>query len=113
VSTNNYHSNLEGLRRRLQQKPRTRAAQVRQAWPYIRELLDAGHTIKDIWTWLGEAGIEVCYARLCEYVRVLRRQQQSVATPKPLAPGAPNLPDRERPRPGFHYNPDPDQKKLI
>ena len=78
-----HHPDLERLRERLQEKPRTKAGQVRQAWPYIRELIAAGHTRKDIRTWLSDVGIEVGYKRLCDYIDRLRHTEQqapSVAT---------------------------------
>ena len=55
---------LNRLRTRLRQKPRTKVGQVRQAWPDIRDLLAAGHTLKDIRVWLSEIGLEIGYARL-------------------------------------------------
>ncbi|SRR5712691_8186296 len=63
------------LRALARKKPRTKAGQVRQAWPEIRELLAAGHTLKDICAWLNEIGIEIGYARLSDYVNQLRRAQ--------------------------------------
>ena len=50
---------LNRLRARLREKPRTKAGQVRQAWPDIKALFDAGHSLKDICNWLNEIGIEV------------------------------------------------------
>jgi hypothetical protein len=139
---------LSRLRDRLQQKPRTKVAQIRQAWPDVKALLDAGHSLKDICNWLNEAGIEIGYARLSDYTRRLRRHNQVT----PLADTAPpdpedvrasdrprpeltentlrktrteaeralvendplaNIRERERQRPGFQYNSEPDIKKLI
>jgi hypothetical protein len=108
---------------------------VRQAWPEIRELIAAGHSLKDIWKWVNEIGIEIGYARLSHYVGQLRRKETiepigghsreraahhlgdpSAATghndevpSDPLA----NLRAREQQPPGFNYNPDVDLKKLI
>ena len=48
---------LTRLRARKGEKPRTKAGQVRQAWPDIKALFDAGHSLKDIWIWLNEIGI--------------------------------------------------------
>jgi hypothetical protein len=31
------------------EKPRTKAGQIRQAWPDIKALFHAGHSLKDIW----------------------------------------------------------------
>jgi hypothetical protein len=55
---------LTRLRARRGEKPRTKAGQVRQAWPDIKALFEAGHSLKDIWAWLKEIGIEIGYARL-------------------------------------------------
>lgn len=66
---------LARLRALARKKPRTKAGQVRQAWPEIRALLDAGHTLKDVCTWLNEIGVEIGYARLSDYVNQLRRAQ--------------------------------------
>jgi hypothetical protein len=45
------------------EKPRTKVGQVRQAWPYTKELFEAGHSLKDIRAWLNEIGIDIGYAR--------------------------------------------------
>lgn len=66
---------LARLRAMGRNKPGTKAGQVRQAWPEIRELLAAGHTLKDICVWLNEVGVEIGYARLSDYVNQLRRAQ--------------------------------------
>jgi hypothetical protein len=136
------------LRARLREKPRTKVGQVRQAWPDIKALFAAGHSLKDIWMWLNEIGIEIGYARLSHYVGQLRRREE---TARLLAVGQPssddgaetprsdlafhsisdavseqppdpasiqidplaNIIERERRRPGFDYNSEPDIKKLI
>ena len=139
VSSDNHQLDLERLRSRLREKPRTKVGQVRQAWPYIKELFDAGHSLKDVWVWVNEIGIEIGYARLSHYLGQLRRAEQP-ATPaasavelsaphEPLPAPQPqsesptslvvsleplaNLVKRDRSRPGFHFNPEPDPKKLI
>jgi hypothetical protein len=132
---------LDRLRARLGEKPRTKAGQIRQAWPDIKALFDAGHSLKDIWVWLNESGIQIGYARLSHYTGQLRRRDQSAASPerlrvsdhppqsshegssrqvateveKPPAPVDPlaNIREREARRPGFQYNSEPDVKKLI
>src|ERR1700733_2268406 len=71
------HLDLNSLRARLREKPRTKAGQVRQAWPDIRDLLAAGHSLKDIWAWLNEIGVEVGYARLSHYIGQLRRRDEA------------------------------------
>jgi hypothetical protein len=70
---------LDRLRARLHEKPRTKAGQVRHAWPEIRALLEAGHSLKDIHVWLGEIGIEIGYARLSDYTAQLKRRDHAVA----------------------------------
>lgn len=117
---------LAKLRAHVRQKPRTKAGQVRQAWPDIKQLLDAGHSLKDICLWLNEIGLQIGYARLSDYVCQLRRRDavlpaepkivaSSETTPEeetavhPLA----HILDRENRRVGFDYNAEPDPKKLI
>jgi hypothetical protein len=73
---------LTRLRARLAEKPRTKAGQVRQAWPDIKALFDAGHSLKDIWVWLNEIGIEIGYARLSHYTGQLKRRDQAAAAAK-------------------------------
>jgi hypothetical protein len=63
------------LRAKLREKPRTKIGQVRQAWPEIRALIIAGHSLKDIWTWVNDIGIEIGYARLSHYVGQLKRTE--------------------------------------
>ena len=63
------------LRARMREKPRTKAGQVRQAWPEIRNLAAAGHSLKDIWAWLNEIGLEIGYARLSHYVGQMRKRE--------------------------------------
>jgi hypothetical protein len=119
---------LTRLRARRGEKPLTKAGQVRQAWPDIKALFEAGHSLKDIWMWLNEIGIEIGYARLSHYTGQLKRRDQAPAastdgtsreiSPKddrspsandPLA----NIREREDRRSGFQYNSEPDVKKLI
>ena len=73
----NSRLDLDRLRTRVQEKPRTKAGQIRQAWPEIKELLAAGHTLKDIWGWLHEIGLEIGYARLSHYIGQLRRRDEA------------------------------------
>jgi hypothetical protein len=71
----NREINLDHLRARVRVKPRTKAGQIRQAWPEIRDLILAGHSLKDIWTWLNESGVSIGYARLSHYIGQLRKQE--------------------------------------
>ena len=77
---------LNRLRTRVREKPRTKVGQVRQAWPDIRDLLAAGHSLKDVWAWLKEIGLEIGYARLSHYIGQLRRRdegaQSQIRAPK-------------------------------
>jgi hypothetical protein len=78
VSSNHSQQlDLNRLRTRLREKPRTKAGQVRQAWPDIRDLLAAGHSLKDIRVWLNEIGLEIGYARLSHYIGQLRRKDEA------------------------------------
>jgi hypothetical protein len=77
ASNLNKQLDLNRLRDRLWEKPRTKAGQVRQAWPDIKALLAAGHSLKDIWTWLNEIGLEIGYARLSHYIGQLRRRDEA------------------------------------
>lgn len=79
---------LTRLRARLREKPRTKAGQVRQAWPDIKALFAAGHSLKDIWIWLNEIGIEIGYARLSHYTGQLKRRDQTAARAE-IAKGVP------------------------
>ena len=65
------------LRARVREKPRTKAGQVRQAWPEIKDLDAAGHSLKDIWAWLNESGISIGYARLSHYIGQLRKKEKA------------------------------------
>ena len=123
---------LKRLRSRLGEKPRTKAGQVRQAWPEIKALFEAGHSLKDICTWLNEIGIEIGYARLSHYTGQLKRRDATVinGAPYQLPDSKPqevdsagsdeqrsdplaNVRDREERQPGFRFNSEPDGKKLI
>jgi len=77
ASNLNKQLDLNRLRGRLPEKPRTKAGQVRQAWPDIKDLLAVGHSLKDIWTWLDEIGLEIGYARLSHYIGQLRRRDEA------------------------------------
>ena len=71
------HLDLNSLRARLREKPRTKAGQVRQAWPDIRDLFAAGHSLKDIWAWLNEIGVEVGYASLSHCISQLQLRDEA------------------------------------
>jgi hypothetical protein len=77
VGRNGWQLDLSQLRARLLEKPRTKAGQVRQMWPDIKNLLAAGHTLKDIWACLNEIGLQIGYARLSHYLGELRLRDQA------------------------------------
>ena len=89
AKTANDELDLARLRALARKKPRTKAGQVRQAWPEIRALLNAGHTLKDVCAWLNEIGIEIGYARLSDYVNQLRRAQTDTSDSRSVLPTAP------------------------
>jgi hypothetical protein len=126
------HLDLAALRALALKKPRTKAGQVRQAWPEIRQLLASGHKLKDVCAWLKEIGLDMQYTRLSEYVIQVRRQDAAAAvahidapiaaahpardTAAPTVPAQPpttspkrdplaNFHRSEANRPGFHYRP--------
>jgi hypothetical protein len=133
---------LARLRALARKKPSTKAGQVRQAWPEIRNLLASGHTLKDVCAWVNEIGISIGYARLSDYVNQLRRAEPAptefrshgaavppattpTAAPKVTTATAGEKPSKHDPlanvrhseanRPGFHYRPavPEDEKDLI
>ena len=128
---------VQHFRRRAQSKPHTKAGQVRQMWPEIRNALHAGHRLKDIRTWLSEIGIDIGYARLSDYVGQLKRRE-AVPLPPSATQEAPRqvvskseptrshgnvrragcdlvarLQEHERKQALFDFNPEPDARKLI
>jgi hypothetical protein len=46
-------------------------------------LIAAGHSLKDIWTWVNEIGIEIGYARLSHYLGQLKRRDAAEANTDP------------------------------
>ena len=75
------HLDITRLRERAGEKPRTKVGQVRQVWPEIKNLLSAGHSLKDIWAWLNEIGLDIGYARLSNCIVQLRLQDRAAQTP--------------------------------
>ena len=87
---------LNRLRARMGEKPRTKVGQIRQAWPDIKALFDAGHSLKDIWMWLNEIGVEIGYARLSHYIGQLKRRDQTAA-PAATLPSIAGVPPMDGP----------------
>jgi hypothetical protein len=77
--TSNEQPDYTRLRAHLLDKPRTKAGQVRQAWPEIKNLIAVGHSLKDICAWLNEIGLEIGYARLSHYIGQMRERDASQA----------------------------------
>lgn len=112
-----------------EQRPRTKAGQIRWLWPEIQAAINAGHTLREIWEALAEDGIRIHYSNFRFYVARLRRiaelrsekpaltvqphsddlREQSGHTPDPLA----NVKEREANRPRFEYRPGLDEDKLF
>lgn len=130
MSKTNQKVDLARLRARIGEKPRTKIGQVRQAWPEIEALFDAGHSLGDVWIWMKEVGVDITYKRLSHCVCQIRRGEPakvkqppqpmrepvensqhggSAAKADPLA----NVRTREQKRDGFQFNSEPDSKKLI
>jgi hypothetical protein len=72
---------ISRLRERAGEKPRTKIGQVRQVWPEVKNLLSAGHSLKDIWTWLNEIGLDIGYAHLSYCITQLRWQDRAAEAP--------------------------------
>jgi hypothetical protein len=75
------HLDINRLRERAGEKPRTKIGQVRQVWPEIKDLLSAGHSLKDIWTWLNEIGLVIGYTHLSYCITQIRLQDRAAQTP--------------------------------
>jgi hypothetical protein len=75
------HLDINRLRERAGQKPRTKVGQVRQVWPEIKSLLSAGHSLKDIWAWLNEIGLAIGYTHLSYCIAQFRLQDRTTHSP--------------------------------
>jgi hypothetical protein len=75
------HLDIKRLRERAGEKPRTKIGQVRQVWPEIKNLVSAGHSLKDIWTWLNEIGLDIGYPHLSYCIAQLRQQNRAAQAP--------------------------------
>ena len=67
------------------EKPKSKIALIRNAWPDILTALRAGHTLKCVCERLNEAGVAVEYKMLRAYVSLLHREQARRSAP-PLEP---------------------------
>ncbi|HEY7387195.1 MAG TPA: hypothetical protein VH640_01720 [Bryobacteraceae bacterium] len=96
------HFDINRLRERAGEKPRTKVGQVRQVWPEIKNLVSAGHSLKDIWAWLHEIGLDIGYAYLSSCITQLQTQDRTAPPPiqdfvRGLTPLPPEQPQQEQP----------------
>jgi hypothetical protein len=67
------------------EKPKSKIASIRDAWPDILTALKAGHSLKYVCERLNEDGVAVQYKMLRAYVSILRREATQRSAP-PLGP---------------------------
>jgi len=67
------------------EKPKSKIASIRDAWPDILTALKAGHSLKYVCESLNEDGVAVQYKMLRAYVSILRREDAQRSAP-PLGP---------------------------
>ena len=58
------------------EKPDSKMALIRRAWPDIVAALKCGHTLKCVCERLNEGGVAVDYKTLSAYVSILRRKRR-------------------------------------
>jgi hypothetical protein len=81
-----------------EEKPTTKAAQIRALWPEIEAALQGGHSAKKICAWLEEeAGITVGVTSLTSYISGLRSQEH--AGRRVEDPSLDSVPAETRPEP--------------
>ena len=81
-------------------------------WPELTNLLSAGHSLKDIWTWLNEIGLDIGYAHLSYCIAQLRQQDRAAETPiQDLLRGLRPVPPEQAPqdRPPDQIEPSPNE----
>jgi hypothetical protein len=112
MSNATVHLDIDRLRERAVEKPRTKVGQVRRVWPEIKNLLSAGHSRKDIWTWLNEIGLEIGYGHLSYCIAQLRQQDRAAQPPiqDPQRGLMPVPPDQARQdKPASQADPSPNE----
>ena len=67
---------LTPLRALSQERPSSKMALIRRAWPDILAALKVGHSLKRVCERLREDGILIGYNTLCSCVSRLRREQR-------------------------------------
>jgi hypothetical protein len=99
------HFDINRLRERVGERPRTKVGQIRQVWPEIKNLVSACHSLKDIWAWLNEIGLDIGYAYLSSCITHLQMQDRTALPPiqdslRGLTPLRPEQPQQEHPTQG-------------
>ena len=75
------------LAQRRNQKPETKAGQIRALWPEIAAALESGQSVKSIRRWLQEdAGIVVGTTSLTSYISRIRRRESRVQPTREAPP---------------------------
>jgi hypothetical protein len=67
---------LARLRTLREEKPDSKMALIRRAWPNIVAALNCGHTLKCVCERLNEDGVAVDYKTLSAYMSILRREER-------------------------------------
>ena len=65
------------LAARREEKPLTKAGQIRALWPEIEGALAGGQSLKSIREWLEEEGVIVTRATLSSYKKRFRRREEA------------------------------------
>jgi hypothetical protein len=88
-------ADLLHLARLPEERPATKAGQIRWLWPQIRTALASGHNLREISARLNADGIDVPYSRLRYYVAILKRAEAPCPCrqEEPSVSGAPRLED--------------------
>ncbi len=88
------------LAARREEKPLTKAGQIRALWREIEGALADGQSLKSVRDWLEEEGVVVTRATLSSYKRRFRRREEADRRAQALdaflrrIDGAPQTPDR-------------------
>ena len=110
------------LAARREEKPLTKAGQIRALWPEIEGALAGGQSLKSIREWLEEEGVIVTRATLSSYKKRFRRREESnrktavleafvrqpgstPQTPRPVPEASPRVADQPCSQPGIIRDP--------
>lgn len=99
---------LKELKEKKGKKPNTRVA-ILAHLDQIKEALEAGYTVKDVWRVMTEKEVvEVSYVQFAQHVKKLAKtpkEQERVEPPKKVG-------EVTRPK-SFSFDPKPDQDELV